>query len=59
MAATNPFWDTRYSEPDFAYGTEPNAWLATQRDRLKPGQKALVPGDGEGRNGVWFRESYD
>ena len=34
----------------------PNAWLAAQRARFKVGQRALVPGDGEGRNGVWLAE---
>ena len=35
---------------------EPNGFLAAQRDRLKAGMRALVPGDGEGRNGVWLAE---
>ena len=48
------FWDKRYSGEDFGFGTEPNAFLAAQADRLKPGMRALVPGDGEGRNGVWL-----
>ena len=40
----------------YAYGLEPNAFLAAQGHRLKAGQRALVPGDGEGRNGVWLAE---
>ncbi len=51
---TAKIWDHRYSEPVFAFGTEPNGFLASQQARLAPGQKALVPGDGEGRNGVWL-----
>ena len=57
--ATSPqgeFWDQRYSESGFAFGEAPNAWLAAQRSRFKVGQRALVPGDGEGRNGVWLAE---
>ncbi len=50
------FWDQRYAEPGFAFGEKPNEWLAAQRDRLKPGMVALVPGDGEGRNGVYLAE---
>lgn len=49
-------WDQRYAGEDFAYGLAPNAFLAAQRERLRPGMAALVPGDGEGRNGVWLAE---
>ena len=47
-------WDERYRAEPYAYGLEPNAFLAAQRHRLKAGMRALVPGDGEGRNGVWL-----
>ena len=47
-------WDERYRAEPYAYGLEPNAFLAAQRHRLKAGMNALVPGDGEGRNGVWL-----
>jgi 2-polyprenyl-3-methyl-5-hydroxy-6-metoxy-1,4-benzoquinol methylase len=47
-------FDERYSEPGYHYGTEPNEFLRAQRHLLVPGQKALVPGDGEGRNGAWL-----
>lgn len=50
------FWDTRYSEKGWAYGTEPNVFLTTHAARFKPGMKALVVGDGEGRNGVWLAQ---
>ncbi len=53
---TAAFWNERYGEADFAYGTAPNAWLAAQADRLPASGRALVPGDGEGRNGVWLAE---
>ncbi len=54
------FWDARYGEPGFAYGTEPNAYLVLQADRLRPGMRALAVGDGEGRNGVWLaRQGLD
>lgn len=49
-------WDQRYSADDYAYGRQPNAWLAAQAPWLKPAMRALVPGDGEGRNGVWLAE---
>jgi len=42
------------------FGTEPNAFLARESGRLKPGWKALVLADGEGRNGVWLaRQGLD
>ncbi len=47
-------WDERYAPEHYAYGLEPNAFLAAQRPRLKAGMRALVPGDGEGRNGAWL-----
>lgn len=47
-------WDDRFSEPGFKYGTEPNAFLRESAARLVPGSRILVPGDGEGRNGVWL-----
>jgi Methyltransferase domain len=57
-SSTTPgtFWDERYREPGFAFGEAPNAWLAAQRASFHVGQRALVPGDGEGRNGVWLAE---
>ncbi len=50
------FWEQRYAEEGFAYGTEPNAWLASLAGLFRPGQRALVVGDGEGRNGVWLAQ---
>ena len=48
------FWDQRFAEPGYKYGTEPNAFLREQAARLPPAADVLVPGDGEGRNGVWL-----
>lgn len=55
-ATPGAFWDQRYKDPGYAFGKEPNLFLASQRDRLRAGMRALVPGDGEGRNGVWLAE---
>ncbi len=49
-------WDRRYAGEGFAYGETANAYLRSQRARLRAGMRALVPGDGEGRNGVWLAE---
>ncbi|MCA1801374.1 MAG: class I SAM-dependent methyltransferase [Rhodothermaceae bacterium] len=46
------FWDNRYSDADYAYGKEPNAFFREQTDLLKPGNM-LLPGEGEGRNAVY------
>ncbi len=50
------FWEQRYSEPGWAYGVEPNAFLVSQAHRFRRGMRALVIGDGEGRNGVWLAQ---
>ena len=49
-------WNERYQGDEFHFGTEPNAFLASQRERLKPGMTCLAVADGEGRNGVWLAE---
>lgn len=53
---SSSFWNERYGGCAFIYGEEPNAYLFSQRHRFRPGMRALVPGDGEGRNGVWLAE---
>ncbi len=52
--AKNDHWNTRFSGDEYHFGTEPNAFLATQAARLRPGMSALCVADGEGRNGVWL-----
>ena len=54
MSAPKDFWNERFSGSEYAYGTEPNAFLVSQEKYLKPGMKALAVADGEGRNGVWL-----
>ena len=44
-------WNDRYREPGFAYGTEPNDFLAAEAARLSPG-RTLCVAEGEGRNAV-------
>lgn len=52
-------WDERYSEPGWAYGSEPNDFLVAQVDAIPKGP-VLCIGDGEGRNGVWLAShGYD
>lgn len=54
--ATMNFWDQNFSAAGFKYGTQPNAFLVWQAQRLSPASDVLVPGDGEGRNGVWLAQ---
>jgi SAM-dependent methyltransferase len=56
MTEQAEFWDERYRGEGFTFGTEPNVFLASQSVYLKPGIRAFVPGDGQGRNGVWLAE---
>lgn len=45
------FWNSRYGEPGFAYGQQPNDFLREQAASLTPGE-ALCLAEGEGRNAV-------
>lgn len=47
------FWDQRYSDEEFAYGIEPNSFLAENYQRLPKG-KVLCLAEGEGRNGAFL-----
>ena len=49
-------WNERYSGEDYHFGTEPNAFLVSQQNMLKPGLSCLAVADGEGRNGVWLAQ---
>ncbi len=50
------FWDERYQGEAYLFGEAPNAFLAAQAHRLRPGMSALAVADGEGRNGVWLAQ---
>ncbi len=58
------FWNERYQQPEYAYGTKPNSFLESRLPDI-PGQRILFPADGEGRNGVfaarkgWQVSSFD
>lgn len=47
-------WDERYSQPGFAYGTEPNEFLAAAAGRIPTGGPVLTLGEGEGRNATYL-----
>lgn len=46
-------WDERYGADDYAYGTEPNGFLASVAERIPKG-KVLCLAEGEGRNAVYL-----
>ena len=58
------FWDDRYSEVEFAYGTEPNVFLKQELPNLPIGNILFVA-EGEGRNATfaaslgWQVEAFD
>lgn len=48
-------WNERYSNDEFAYGTQPNNYLKDQLQKLKTGS-VLFPAEDEGRNAVFAAE---
>ncbi|WP_299779244.1 SAM-dependent methyltransferase [uncultured Formosa sp.] len=46
------FWNDRYGQEEFIYGTQPNIFFKTELDKLKTGS-ILLPAEGEGRNAVY------
>lgn len=53
------FWNSRYKEETFAYGTKPNAFFKENIDKLSVGT-ILLPAEGEGRNAVYAaRKGWD
>jgi hypothetical protein len=46
------FWNERYSEEVYAYGTTPNVFFRDELKKLHPG-RVLFPAEGEGRNAVY------
>ncbi|MFZ4545097.1 MAG: class I SAM-dependent methyltransferase [Saprospiraceae bacterium] len=58
------FWDQRYAEEEYAYGSQPNEFLKLHLESI-PAGKILLPCEGEGRNAVfaaqrgWNVSAYD
>ena len=46
------FWNSRYREESYAYGTKPNEFIAQSLEGLAPG-RIYFPAEGEGRNAVY------
>ena len=64
MYGMKNFWNERYSQTEYVYGTAPNVFLANELQKL-PAGKILFPCEGEGRNAVfaaemaWEVEAFD
>jgi len=46
------FWNARYAENEYVYGTEPNDYFQNKIKNITPGT-LLLPAEGEGRNAVY------
>lgn len=49
-------WETRYAIPEYAFGKDPNYFLASCKTLLPKSGRVLAVADGEGRNEVWLAE---
>ena len=54
--STGEFWNQKFADATYKYGQQPNVFLAEQAGLIPAGAQVLVPGDGEGRNGVWLAQ---
>lgn len=48
------FWNERYANDGYTYGTQPNAFVRAEAHRLPAAADVLELGAGEGRNTVWL-----
>jgi 2-polyprenyl-3-methyl-5-hydroxy-6-metoxy-1,4-benzoquinol methylase len=51
------FWEERFAQEAYVYGTEPNAFLVENMNYFFPGKSVLAVADGEGRNGAWLAKN--
>ena len=56
LSSQPPFWDERYATNDHLFGTEPNAFVASQADRIPSGGDVLELAAGEGRTLAWLAQ---
>lgn len=53
MQRPHDFWDQRFAEDGYAYGSEPNDFVREAADRIPPGP-VLCLAEGQGRNAVYL-----
>lgn len=56
MVSHMALWDERYSEPGYAYGSEPNDFLQQMSEGIGGEGYALCLAEGQGRNAVFLAE---
>lgn len=49
-----PFWDERYAANEHLFGREPDAFVASEAERIPRGSDVLELGAGEGRTLLWL-----
>jgi len=54
MTDPSDFWDKRFSQQGYLFGTKPAEFLTRHAEHLTPGNTVLSVADGEGRNSVWL-----
>ncbi|MGE0115463.1 MAG: cyclopropane-fatty-acyl-phospholipid synthase family protein [Steroidobacteraceae bacterium] len=52
---TDPFWDQRFAEDEYAYGAEPNDFLRSVAAQI-PAGPVLCLAEGQGRNAVYLAQ---
>lgn len=57
----NPdFWNEKYRTNDHLYSDRPNTFLQAYYEKQKDLGAAFIPGDGDGRNGLWLaRQGFE
>lgn len=53
------FWNERYDENDHLFGTEPNAFIASQAHRIPEGGTVVELAAGEGRTLAWLAQKRE
>jgi SAM-dependent methyltransferase len=54
------FWNERYSQPEYVYGTEPNTFLKSSVHHFPKTGRVLCLAEGEGRNALFLaKQGYD
>lgn len=57
MSDAAAFWNAKFSNSEYVYGTGPNDFLREQSHLLPPGSTVLSIGEGEGRNAVFLAQA--
>lgn len=57
MSQAHHFWDERYSDNAYVYGTSPNEYFKQKLDAIPSPGKLLLLAEGEGRNAVYAAQN--